>query len=256
MKMSLPSLDSCVTLLANNNVWHTNIGSKKYKLNASLERLFAYHIYVSKDMYVISGTIRCQDKDVTPAEIDQFVSDFKQSHPLEQLPFKWSHIQHCSTDELLLDIPNSYGYRIALEKWQEIRLLHVLRSSRNPKQSVEQWFLDYTEKYAITPKYKCDISTHHLELAATFCELHGIDINNIPQEKVVYHSKTEQVIAICYQHIKMWAFIFLYIAVAVMLMHYHDTITDSFILQGIILTIGWLMLILPVVNFINKLKGK
>lgn len=253
MRMSLPYLDSCIALLSTNNIWRTNIGNKEYELNASLERLFAYHIYISKDMYIISGTIRCQDKDVTPAEINQFVSDFKKTHPLEQLPFKWDNIKHCATDEFPLDIPNPYGYHVALEKWQEIRLLHLLRTARHPQNSIEQWFLDYVEKYALTPRYKRDLSTQHLELAATFCELHGINIDNIPEEAVEYSSKLEKVIAVFWKEVRGIVYILLYVTVAMLLVLWGDSI-DNFWLGGIVSLIGFGMICVPLSNFFNKLK--
>lgn len=253
MKMSLPSLNSCITLLADSNVWSTKIGDKEYALPACLERWFAYHIYVSNDMSMISGTIRCQNKHVTPSDINQFIADFKSTHPLEELKFKWSHITHYATDDNPMEIPNAFSYTIHLEKWQEIRLLYLLRSTRNQKRAIEEWFLDYCEKYALTPKYKRDIAIQHVELASTFCALHGININQIPQEEVVYNSKAEQIIVGIWHEIRMLVYILLYVMAAMGLILLGDKIKGIFI-SSIISLIGWGMICVPLVKFVNKAK--
>ena len=250
--MSLPSLNSCITLLADSNVWSTKIGDKEYVLPACLERWFAYHIYVSTDMPTISATIRCQNKQVTPSEINQFISDFKSTHPLEQLKFKWSHITHYATDKNPMEIPNAFSYAINLEKWQEIRLLYLLRCARNPKRAIEDWFLDYCEKYALTPKYKRDVAIQHIELASTFCALHGIDINQIPQEEF-YNSKTVKIIAGIWREIRMLVCILLYAMVAMSLILLGDKIKGVFI-STVISLIGWGMICVPLAKFVNKAK--
>lgn len=253
MKMSLPSLNSAITLLSENNVWSTKIGNKQHALHASLERWFAYHVYVSRDMYMISGTIRCHDKGVTPAEINKFISDFKKDHPLEELKFKWEHIKYYATDDCPIEVPNAFSYTVILEKWQEIRLLHLLRSSRDPKQAIEDWFFDYCEKYALIPKYKRDIQTQHIELAAAFCVLYGIDINNIPQEEVVYNSKIEKIIAGIWQEIRVLVYVLCYVIVATALILWGDEIENMFI-SAIVSLIGWGMICVPLAKFINKIK--
>ena len=93
----------------------------------------------------------------------------------------------------------------------------------------------------------------HIELASTFCALHGIDITQIPQEEVVYNSKAEKIIAGIWHEIRMLVYILLYTMVATGLIFLGDKIKGIFI-SSIISLIGWGMICVPLVKFVNKAK--
>ena len=251
MKMQLPCLNSCISLLAKDNVWNIKIGNQKCKLDVSLECFLAYHIYISNDMYIISGTLRCYDKYILPSEINAFVANFKRDHPLEELVFKWSNIKHYATNETPLDIPNPFSYVVTIEKWQEIKLLHLLRSSRNPKKEIEQWFGDYVEKYALSPKYKRDVPIQHIELASIFCQLHGIDINNIPEEEPIYDSKIEKTIALVWKEIRWVVYVLIYLMAAWFFVWLGEFV-ENFWLSLILGLVGMAMIFVPLANIFRK----
>lgn len=183
MIMLLPKRDSHIEILAKDKAWTVKIGKNIYSFNVWIERLIAYDMFVSYDKGHISGFLRIRNKNITIQEINEFMEIFRETHPLCPHPFKWDDVKPISKENEFLVIPNSFDYEAAISHDNEKYLLDLLR--KRGREAVESWFERYVDRYCLTPKYKRDWSTHHLHLASTFCELHGINIGNIPEEEII-----------------------------------------------------------------------
>lgn len=163
-----------VPLLAQGEFWEFILKGRRWKVPASMERLYAYLIYCDYDSWRVPDTLRTNDKHITPAEIDAFVEYFKETHPATEEQYSRDSIPLYATEDLPLYIPNPYT-TVSITPEQEIELLKKIKSkSRNKKDNISTWFFDYAIKYNIGPKNEDEFFYFIDELCMGFRRQHGL----------------------------------------------------------------------------------
>ena len=137
---------------------------------------------------------------------------------------------------------------------QETELLSKIQKQEgNVVGALEYWFNWYIRHYGLSPKLKRDIPIQGREITRMFCIQHGININKLPNTPSLGSTSRKQKVGLGFK-VKVIIYILLYIALAIWIIADNDKITDSFILQTFLMTIGWLMLGIPLVIIFNKTK--
>lgn len=160
-----------VPLLAQNGYWEFVLKDVKWKIPDCMERLYAYLIYCDFDSDLIPGTLRANNKHITPAEIDAFVTYFKDAHPVTEELFSLDAIPLYATEDAPLYIPNAYT-SVTITPEQERELLEL----KKKKKSLYNWFFNYVTQYNIGPKREDELEFFVDELVAGFYRQHGISI--------------------------------------------------------------------------------
>lgn len=244
-------LQSCnlkIGMMAVNGVWRTKLSGNDIELDACMERYLAYILVGKKNYNEVSSTLRLINRRITPIDIESFISNFIESHPSEEMEFDMDLVPIYATDTIHSFVPNSFCYDVPLTKAQESDLLDILKNKEiNRKIAVEQWFYRYINRYNLIPKYKKDVPIQHEELARNFCVSHGIDIDKLGEvESVKVSNKPLRSRKRSYLfYLKCYCGIMVYLAIAIMFIFYGDKVRDPFMLGTILMTIGWLMIGIP-----------
>lgn len=243
-----------VPLLAQNGVWKFKVSDINWRLSDSLERYYAYLIFCEPNHSELSCALRLMDKHITTVEIDDFIHYFRKMHPVEEECFNWGKIQTYATDVVPLKFPTPFGYDVDLTISQESELLSkIKRQTGNVVGELECWFNWYIRHYGLSPKLKRDIPIQGWEIARMFCIQHGINIKKLPNTLSLDLTTRKKKVAWGFQ-IKVIICVLFYIALAIWLIADNDKITDSFNFQTLLMTIGWLMLGIPLAIIFNKTK--
>lgn len=243
-----------VPLLAQNGIWKFKLSDINWRLSDSLERYYAYLIFCDQNYGELSRALRLMDRHITSIEIDEFVQYFRTKHPVEKECFSWCNIPIYATDITPLKFPTPFGYDVDLTKSQELELLSKIQKQEgNVVGALEYWFNWYIKQYGLSPKLKRDIPIQAWEIARMFCIQHGINIDKLPNKLSLDSTVRKKKVGWVFQ-LKVIICILLYIALAILLIADNDKITDSFNLQTLLMTIGWLMLGIPLAIILNKTR--
>ncbi len=245
-----------VSLLSKDGIWKTKLAGKDIKFDASIERYFAYLIIGSGHFGDVSATLRMHNKHIAPPDIDQFIEDFKSSHPVKEVEFDMNLLPTYATDKQLLHIPNPFAYDVVINAEQEQELLVILRNTAvNRKVRLEWWFDGYIRRYGLTPKYKRDYEGQEQELAMQFCRQYGVDINTLYTTENRSKKTTRKTTMKSVSHAIKWYFIafvslMAYIFISVLLIGYEVHISSTeeaykSYFELALNTIGWLMIGIP-----------
>lgn len=164
-----------VPLLSRNGVWNFEINKVKWGLPDCMERLYAYLIIGENDFKSVAGTLRANNKHISALEIDNFIVYFESTHPVETICFDLDVVPIYATDSMLLRLPNPFSYDILLTHNKESELLNIIKTADKKRDTLQQWFRRYVNRYALTPRYKRDVELQYEELSIAFCRQHGIN---------------------------------------------------------------------------------
>lgn len=243
-----------IPLLAQNGIWKFKLSDINWCLSDSLERYYAYLIFCEQNYGELSRALRLMDRHITTIEIDEFVQYFCIKHPAENECCSLSNIPIYATDTAPLKFPTPFGYDIDLTISQESELLSKIQKQEgNVVGALESWFSWYIRHYGLSPKLKRDIPIQGWEIARMFCIQHGININKLPNTQSLDSSSRRKKVGWSF-YAQVIIYVVLYIALAIWLIADNDKITDSFNLQTFLMTIGWLMLGIPLAIIFNKTK--
>lgn len=241
-----------VPLLAKNGIWKFKLSDINWRLSDSLERYYAYLIFCGQNYGELSRSLRLMDRHITTIEIDKFVQYFRSKHPAENECFSLSDIPIYATDIAPLKFPTPFGYDIDLTISQESELLSKIQKQEgNVVGALEHWFNWYIRHYGLSPKLKRDIPIQGWEIARMFCLQHGININKLPNTSSLDSTSRKQGVGWSFK-VKVIICVLFYIALAIWLIADNDKITDSFNFQTLLMTIGWLMLGIPLAIILIK----
>lgn len=243
-----------IPLLAQNGIWKFKLSDINWCLSDSLERYYAYLIFCEPNHGELSCALRLMDKHISTVEIDEFIQYFRATHPIKDECFSWDNIPAYATDVLPLKFPTPFGYDVDLTISQESELLYkIKKQDGNIAGDLECWFNWYVRHYGLSPKCKRDTSIQGWEIARMFCIQHGINIKKLPNTLSLDSTSHKKKVGWFFQ-VKVVICALLYIAFAIWLIADNDKITDSFNFQTFLMTIGWLMLGIPLAVIFNKTK--
>jgi hypothetical protein len=172
--MSFQLIDAKIKLLAKNGFWNFTVAKNKYNFSISQERFFAYMVFSNGDISGVSRNLRMLNRNMSPAEIEDFVQYFKDTHPLIKETFQLEMIAPWANEKRPLEILNPFSFSIQLSKEQENELIEIILSDeKNRFDTLKIWFGRYLLKYGFEPKHK-DKEWVEQELAIQFCIQHGI----------------------------------------------------------------------------------
>lgn len=183
-----------IPLLAKNGTWKFTINKEKWEISDCMERLYAYHLIGSQDYKTTSATLRANYKHITPIQIEAFIQHFEKTHPVEEYQFNINEIPVYATEKNLLEIPTNQPYRVLLTPKQEQDVLDVIKNNTegDGRKSVNRWFRQYVNRYALTPRNKNQEFTHYKNLAEWFCEQHGVKYEALYNIEKVRKEKEEE----------------------------------------------------------------
>ena len=171
----LQNFDAKVLLLSQNGVWKFVLNGVEWEIQDCMERLYTYLIIGEKDFKSVAGTLRANNKSISALEIDNFIAYFESTHPVETVDFDLDAVPIYATDSMLLCLPNPFSYDILLTHNQEIELLNIIKTAEKKRDTLQQWFRSYINRYDLTPRYKRNVELQYEELSIAFCRQHGIN---------------------------------------------------------------------------------
>lgn len=202
-----------------------------------MERLYAFLIFGENSYARIAETLRVNYKEITTFEINEFVCHFRKTHIITVVTFKYDDIPLYATKKRPLYLPNPFSYTVTLTLQEEQELLcKIINEKESVSYLLERWFVySYINKYRLESKLKEDISIQGRELARSFCEQHGIDIDSFPKSVEVKALKPTS------KSIKTLILILLWVAIAIGIIFSSNNL-DGFFSSFIVASIGFGML--------------
>lgn len=248
-----------VPILSSEIEYKINFGRYSITFDKFYEALCIYSYFSYNAQCSLQELIRYNYKDVCAEEIDVFVSTFSKTHGM--LPIKYD-IKNISTlaspGEVIFMASDMFAGPVSFSYAQEINLLKIIKQPDDEfKYRFMEWWRNYCENYAIHAKCKRDLGLEAEELAGMFCNIHGFDLNWLQQwysgnlYKIL--PKKEYVRFLRRKFVfwaKFWLCVALYMCFAVFVILTGQDI-DNFILSGITMTIGILMIFAPISWLLN-----
>ena len=159
-------------------------------VSPSIERLFLFWIYGEFAENKIAEWLRnCWDKNITPIKIDQIVSLFKSSHPVQKLSsFPLKDTPLYATKENSIQLPLPYECcSISLEDEKELMDLIVIHKDE-ALEHIVLWFIDFRRKYNLDYPKMAGLNIDY-ELAISFINQHGLTPEILNQEEIIQEQK-------------------------------------------------------------------
>lgn len=179
----LQNCNTKVLLLAQNGVWEFVFHGVTWKIPDCLERLYAYLIIGEKDFKSVAGILRANYKHISVVDIDNFIELFINTHTTVDVQFVIDNVPIYATESSPLVLPNPFSYAILLTHSQESELLNIIKTADKKRDALQQWFRNYINRYALTPRSKRDVELQYEELSIAFCRQHGINYYKLSNGK-------------------------------------------------------------------------
>ena len=175
--MILQNRNVRIPLRAKNGVWKFQLNGVKWNIPICMELLYAYHLIGVQDYSRVAWILRANYKHITSIEIDAFIQHFEKAHPVEDYPFNINEIPIYATEKHPLIVPTVQSYLVLLTPAQEREILDLIINNTkvDGQFPIDYWFRKYVDRYGLAPRYQNQMDTHYIDLAVSFCELHGID---------------------------------------------------------------------------------
>ena len=259
-------INARIPILSSEKEYLIKFGRYKLVFSPFFEAIWIYMIYGSScSVGTFSELLREKYKDIRPSEIDQFIEIFKADHPQEHEEFNIKKIPMLSEpDEDFVMNMNLFAFPIAFSYQQEKFLLEKLNTlDANIASFIQNWWHRYCSRYAIHARLKRDMGCEAKELADVFCHIHGFDIYWLQRqynkkieiqatEEQKKQSKLSNFTNSLFGWIKLLLLIFTYIMIAVGIIAFGSSI-DNFIIGGIVMTIGFGMISVPLALLFGKI---
>ena len=170
-----------IPLLANGYEWQFKLNGIDWAIEAHMERHYAQLIFGENNLDEVFLALRQYNKKLTPADMDEFVRYFKQTHPTIDETVDIQEIPCYAIQGSPLYVPNPFGYDFWLEAKQERELMDIIRQEDEKFRSrkIKAWFFRYVDRYCLQPRYKRDAKIQHKVLAVNFCRQHGIVLEHL-----------------------------------------------------------------------------
>ncbi len=246
-----------VTLESRDGTYEPIIGGQVQSLGDGIERLLVFYTYANPSVSEFSQLLQLNIPGITPLDIQKFQEVFKLTHPAEDCnKIELSDVPAYGDKEDGLTIPAAgFVCNMSLEDEQAV----LSRLSQNPPEGetvlsqVERWFKSYCYKYNLS--YGDGSGQESIDLTDTFLKIHGIDPIVCRRIKRTYTSAemVEKKKAVAKGKALFFFGIVVWLAVSVGLLIAGNK-TDSFIGGGLLLLLGFLLLVWPIIWFIDKGK--